>query len=260
MLDGQGADEILGGYDGYPGQRIHSLLDEKNFLEAYKFMSSWSELSGSSRLEAVMRLVADCADGKIYQMLRKFYGKNPRPSWVRTNILREAGVCLGYPVHKPVAKILGRRMMSTLAASIDGGGMARLLRHGDRNSMRFSVESRLPFLTLPLADFTLSLPESYLVSMQGMSKSLLRGAMHGILPNQILERTDKVGFATPEKDWLLSISSKLREWLSEDLSLPFLNQQQLLKEFDLIVEGKLPYSLQVWRWVNFFRWYKDLER
>lgn len=259
-LDGQGADEILGGYDGFPGQRIHSLLDDGKLIDAYRFISSWSKITGSSNFEAINRTIAEYSDGKIYQILRKLYGKNPKPKWINSNLLREAGVSLIYPERHQVREVLGRRMMSKLASSIDGGGLARLLRHGDRNSMRFSVESRLPFLTLPLANFTFSLPESYLVSTQGISKSLLREAMRGIVPDKILNRTDKIGFATPEKDWLLGISSNLREWLSEDLHLPFLNQSQLLKEFDQVVKGKLPYSPQVWRWLNFCKWYENINK
>ncbi len=258
-LDGQGADEILGGYDGYPGQRIHSLLDEKRYIDAYNFLSSWSRFTGSSRWNAIKRTIADCTHGEVYQMLRQLHSASPQPSWIRTDLLRDVGVQLAYPANRSPLNIPGRRMMEKLSSAIVAGGLARLLRHGDRNSMRFSIESRLPFLTLPLADFSLGLPEEYLVSMQGVSKSLLRSAMRGIVPDEILNRTDKVGFATPERDWLLSISGSLREWLMEDLHLPFLDQSKLLNEFDQIIAGKLPFSWQVWRWLNFYQWYKGLQ-
>ncbi len=39
-LDGQGADELLAGYHGYPGQRVHSLLDQGFWSEAAGFFSS----------------------------------------------------------------------------------------------------------------------------------------------------------------------------------------------------------------------------
>jgi len=192
-------------------------------------------------------------------MLRQLHSASPQPSWIRADLLRDVGVQLAYPANRSPLNIPGRRMMEKLSSAIVAGGLARLLRHGDRNSMRFSIESRLPFLTLPLADFSLGLPEEYLVSMQGVSKSLLRSAMRGIVPDEILNRTDKVGFATPERDWLLSISGSLREWLMEDLHLPFLDQSKLLNEFDQIIAGKLPFSWQVWRWLNFYQWYKGLQ-
>ena len=147
-------------------------------------------------------------------------------------------------------------MVSFMANSLTNRGLGSLLRHGDRNSMRFSVESRVPFLTTDFADFTLSLPENYLVSDKGQTKFLFREAMRGIVPDAILDRNDKVGFATPEKEIILNMKKNIREWLNVDLGLPFLNQDLILKEFDLVLSGNKKFSWQIWRWVNFFRWYQ----
>jgi asparagine synthase (glutamine-hydrolysing) len=152
----------------------------------------------------------------------------------------------------------GRRMMCSLASSMRQRGLPALLRHADRNSMRFSIESRVPFLTHQLADFALGLPEEYLVSLQGESKHLLRAAMRGIVPDEVLDRRDKIGFATPEKEWLLGIADTIRGWLVEDVGLPFLDQNKLLDSFDEVVAGRRAYTWQVWRWINFIRWYKGL--
>jgi asparagine synthase (glutamine-hydrolysing) len=51
------------------------------------------------------------------------------------------------------------------------------------------------------------------------------------------------------------MSETIRGWLRMDLNLPFLNQAEILKEFDLIATGRKPFSWQVWRWINFSRWY-----
>ena len=121
--------------------------------------------------------------------------------------------------------------------------------------MRFSVESRVPFLTLDLVELLLSLPETYLISRAGETKSVFRAAMRGIVPDDILDRRDKIGFVTPEQDWLLPMADTVRLWLSEDLQIPFLNQAEVLREFELIIAGKKAFSWQVWRWINFCRWY-----
>ena len=124
--------------------------------------------------------------------------------------------------------------------------------------MRFSVESRVPFLTCEMADFLLSLPEAYLISPEGETKHIFRTAMRGIVPDDVLDRRDKIGFETPEKEWLLGMGETIRGWLRVDLNLPFFNQAEVLKEFDLIAAGKKPFSWQVWRWINFSRWYSHL--
>jgi asparagine synthase (glutamine-hydrolysing) len=133
-------------------------------------------------------------------------------------------------------------------------GLPGLLRHGDRNSMRFSVESRVPFLTLDQVEFALSLPEHYLVSQEGETKHVFRRAMQGIVPDEILLRKDKIGFEPPEKEWLISIADQAREWLSEDMKIPFIRRGALLAEFEDVIAGRRPFSWQVWRWINFYRW------
>ena len=70
--------------------------------------------------------------------------------------------------------------------------------------MCWSVESRVPFLTTELAEFSLSVPEDYLVSSRGVTKSLLREAISDFVPAEIVQRGDKIGFETPERDLLLA--------------------------------------------------------
>ena len=169
--------------------------------------------------------------------------------------LLERGIIRGYPRQRPHRSDSGRRVVAELALSLTRRGLPALLRHGDRNSMRFSVESRVPFLTLDMVNLLLTLPESYLISPKGETKHVFRAAMRGIVPDDVLDRRDKIGFATPEQFWLFSIADTVRGWLREDLGLEFLNQAQVLHEFDLIIAGKKPFSWQVWRWINFCRWY-----
>src|SRR5690606_7266642 len=63
-LDGQGADEMLAGYSGYPGQRMHSLIDDGRFGEAWGFLKNWSRWPGRSRIVAIKRLVAEMVQGR----------------------------------------------------------------------------------------------------------------------------------------------------------------------------------------------------
>lgn len=121
--------------------------------------------------------------------------------------------------------------------------------------MRFSIESRVPFLTVPMAELALSLPENYLISDAGQTKHVFREAMRGIVPDAILDRRDKIGFATPEKEWLFAMAPTIRNWLTESAAIPMLNSTALLAEFDAIIAGNKPFSWQLWRWVNFVRWY-----
>lgn len=254
-LDGQGADELCGGYVGYPGPRIRSLLDEGHWGQAADFLHAWGQWGGRRPMDGLKAAVAEFTGDRAYQLLRRINGAQVLPSWLDGNLLREAGVTPRFPRPRPDVTAPGRRMCAELARSLHGVGLPGLLRHGDRNSMRFSIESRVPFLTTALADFLLTLPEEYLVAPNGETKHLLRRAMRGLVPDEVLNRRDKIGFATPERDWLMKMAPQVREWLREPLNLPFLRQDEMLKAFDQVVSGKRPFNWQVWRWINFTRWH-----
>lgn len=254
-LDGQGADEMLAGYNGYPGQRIRSLVEKGQFAEAAHFLSDWAKWPGRSRREGAKRAVAEMTQGSLYDTLRRFNGMTDMPSWMSSGPLEERNIIQRYPRLRSAQEAKGRRVVAELALSLTQRGLPALLRHGDRNSMRFSVESRVPFLTVGMVELLLSLPEEYLISTKGETKHVFRAAMRGIVPDDVLNRRDKIGFATPEQEWLLSMVETVRGWLKVDLGLPFFDQSEVLKEFDLIVSGKKPFSWQVWRWINFSRWY-----
>lgn len=255
-LDGQGADEMLAGYDGYPGRRMRSLLETGHWIETVRFLNNWSKWPDRSRLQGFKLTIAEMTDGALYQTLRRLSGRAPLPPWINGDVLVEGGVSLRHPRQRPELDVRGRRVMAELAHSLTKRGLASLLRHGDRNSMRFSVESRVPFLTLEQAELLLSLPEHYLISRKGETKSVFRAAMRGIVPDAILDRKDKIGFQTPEQLWLTSMAGTVREWLRADIGLPFLDQAEILREFEDIISGRKAFSWQVWRWINFIRWHQ----
>lgn len=254
-LDGQGADELLAGYQGFPSKRVHSLLDHGSLLQAASFLRHWSQWPGRSLTLGIKAAVAEYVDGPTYQTLRSLAGERTRPHWLDIGQFEEQGAVIGFPRQRPPIKLRGRRLMSELALCATRRGLPALLRHADRNSMRFSVESRVPFLTTRLAEFLFSLPEHYLISPHGETKHIFRAAMRGIVPNVILDRRDKIGFATPEHGWLTSLAGQSRQWLTEDLGISFLRQDRIVSEFDAILAGKKPFSYQAWRWINFCRWY-----
>lgn len=254
-LDGQGADEMLAGYSGYPGQRARSLIERREFGQAAQFLYQWSKWPGRGFRLGLGSTLGQFTSGKLNDFLHSLNGKSNAPAWLNTHVLSDAGVHCENSRRRCPIDLEGRRLTAELAASLHHRGLQHLLRHGDRNSMRFSIESRVPFLTTELSEFLLTLPESYLISDRGETKHIFRAAMRGIVPDEVLDRRDKVGFETPEKDFILSNAGVIRDWLDEDLGLPFLLKSKVIEEFDSIVRGRVKFTSQVWRWVNFYRWY-----
>jgi asparagine synthase (glutamine-hydrolysing) len=75
-----------------------------------------------------------------------------------------------------------------------------LLRDTDCVSMARSLEVRVPFLDTPLVEFVSALPDEARIE-PGVSKGLLRAALAGMMPPEILDQKKRT-FTLPWEDWL----------------------------------------------------------
>ncbi|MFK5950632.1 MAG: asparagine synthase-related protein [Methylococcales bacterium] len=203
----------------------------------------------------MLRLSSELLPQPLHALGRRLVGRNVLKPWLKVDELQLAGVRLEpYGVTSGGPDGRGRRLAELERSLLTDGGLAHLLRHGDRNSMRWSVESRVPFLTTELAELALSLPEHYLVSDEGETKSVFRAAMRGIVPDAVLDRRDKVGFETPELRWLNSDQLDLDEILEPAAELKFFDMDQLKREVREVLSGEVPFSWQAWRIINYCKW------
>lgn len=181
LLDGQGADEQLGGYLAYYGLYLRQLFyhQTKNYANEYAAFAKY-------HYEAypAMNLLQE-------ETFRMKAGR-----W-RRKVLGQA-----MPVEKNALKNAFKRDMLN-------GGLKHLLRYADRNSMAHSREVRLPFLSHHLVEFVFSLPD-HLVLHEGWTKYVMRKAMEKDLPAEITWRVDKTGYETPEQIWLSTGEIKAR--------------------------------------------------
>jgi asparagine synthase (glutamine-hydrolysing) len=95
----------------------------------------------------------------------------------------------------------------SLKLSLTQGRLANYLRYADRNSMAHSREVRQPFLSHILVEFMFSLPAHFKIN-SGWTKYLIRQAMAGVVPQSVLQRTDKIGFNVPQSRWMNSPALK----------------------------------------------------
>jgi asparagine synthase (glutamine-hydrolysing) len=237
MLDGQGADEMLAGYPQHRSARLASLVRRGRLLAAHRLASGrlhdWTQ--------AAKRLLPGVASRWLYRCIA--------PSWLNASWFKARGVRID--ALAPTA-----RLHDELRQTLTLTSLPMLLRYEDRNSMASSIESRVPFLTPALAEFLLSLPEQFLLGDDGTSKNVFRAAMRGIVPDVILDRRDKIGFATPEERWLKT----LRPWIDTTLtsdrarSIPALNVDAMQHDWKAVLDGRARFDFRIWRWVNLIRW------
>ena len=119
------------------------------------------------------------------------------PTWLDTAWFVERGVAL-HPHERDLAAGFDESVEKAIATT----SLPALLRYEDRNSMTHSIESRVPYLTAELAELAARLPLQYLIGSDGTTKRVLRDALAGYVPSEVLARRDKVAFAVPEREWL----------------------------------------------------------
>jgi asparagine synthase (glutamine-hydrolysing) len=255
MLDGQGADEILGGYTHYVGAKLASLLRQHRWADATHLLNACRQREQLG----MYRALAFCADFMIppafQSVLRRFAGRELFPSWLNRDWFGQHQVGAQFMNYTGASDVLrcslARSVRETLPA---------LLRYEDRNSMAFSVESRVPFLVPDLVEFLGQLPEDYLISRDGTSKAVFREAMRGIVPQVTLERRDKIGYATPEKRWLKLLDNWVCKALSSEVahSIPCLALGEAQREWSSVREGRARFDSRIWRWLDLIRWTGEL--
>lgn len=251
MLDGQGADEQLAGYHGFFGARLGSLLRRGRLGTFIKELPHFRRRHGISTVRAFLLAFNYLLDGPVRHFLRRLLGKTSTTSpWL--NLTR-----LGARPQSPF-EVVGARHRSVAEMAywqVTRTNLPTLLRYEDRDSMAFSIESRVPFLDYRLVEFCLELEDDLRIR-NAVTKVVLRDAMTGILPDSIRDRSDKIGFATPESVWATQMNpAEFRQNLETAIqsSHGILNSE-ILEIFDQMTSGQRPYDTSVWRALCFGRW------
>lgn len=260
ILDGQGGDEVFGGYFGYLEFRLRSLISSGKVSEAVELVRMWSRYPRHNVIQGLMGLLGTYVGGKSRVVANNILGRSNVPEWAVKRNLDEFGIsteplqAYGYPLQGTVG---GRELAKRLSMALFSGEMVNLLRHSDRSSMRWSVESRVPYLDVEVVSLAQSLPEEYLLSPSGETKSILRHAAMDLLPTEVLFRRDKVGFEAPDLQWLRQISP-LAPALTEGLEkIPWIDKRLVDRQLQDVLDGKVGYSNFFWRLVNLSKWHRN---
>lgn len=246
VLNGQGADEQLAGYGGNDAPLYSGLLKQFHLLRLAKESLSYKKRNNNWPKGFWLQAISNNAPWTQLLIPKRNISNTDVPSWLKKVRLVPLGQ--EYKITSLREGLIRQTMVSSLPA---------LLRYEDRNSMAWSVESRVPFMDYRLAEFTLNLPEQ-LVYREGTRKYILREAMKNTLPSEIYQRRDKMGFVTPEEVWFKGTA---KGWFEENfkyagLHFPNIFNTHIETLNGQFQKGEVPFSFSLWRTFSIVEWLK----
>lgn len=252
LLNGHGGDELLGGY--YPhfealfasylsSGKLGRLLDELKAFHGRQ--NGYRQVS----LANVLRLlISHHAPEGIRGILPRVAPKFLDREFVDRNKGNE------YRYEVPEGDILKRVLYESLFISPIPG----MLHFDDRNSMAFSIESRVPFLDYRLVEFAFSIPTP-LVIKNGLNKYVLRKSMESIIPSGISSRCQKKGFQSAAPLWFREQQRDFVLDLFASLSFKergYFHVQGVLRDFERHCKSGVDISERLWSWICLELWFR----
>ena len=194
LLDGQGADETLAGYSKYIPWYLQEVLKvtPKKLFSELKFFRK-NNISFDWGLK---NYIATYFPLQVPGALRRKEKQKIKNHPHINNDFKKT-----FFDEQSIYKPLVLKLNDILYFNTYQFGLEELLRVADRNSMAHGREIRLPFLNYELAIFINSLPANFKMR-EGFTKWILRKIMDNKLPNEIVWRTDKIGYEPPQKVWM----------------------------------------------------------
>ena len=250
LLDGQGGDELLAGYPpSFYFLFSQSLKRAKIWhliKEIHRFRKNHAHLTN----QFTMKILAAILPTLIKPMAHKWLKRSSE--WAEEGFKNK---CFRrFPRLVKLDNDLNNHLYQIFRYTTLPG----LLHYEDRNSMAFSIETRLPFLDYRLVEYLFSLPSEQKIN-EGVTKVILRDSMKGVLPGEITNRMDKMGFVTPEDIWFGTI---LRDKINQIISSKsfaergYFNTARVKNAFNQHCEGRKNISSTIWRWVNLELWFR----
>ena len=212
LLDGQGADELFAGYSHLNDIYYNELVTKIRLVTLLKEIGS----GGNSYNKLKNWILSDVRfiTQSLPSVLSRFLYEQSvfELRYIRSDFKNDYRNRFG-KLHFP----FGTDLNKVLKRFSSGEKLQAMLRLEDRMSMNFSVESRTPFADdVDLIEYGLSLPSKFKIR-EGTSKFIFREAGKHVLPREIYNRKDKIGFQTPEQSWLKQLHEKLPDLLNDNI-------------------------------------------
>jgi asparagine synthase (glutamine-hydrolysing) len=254
VLSGQGGDELFGGYPDYYFSYWKELVLNNQFsqltneLKCFEHHPSIVNFSGKKLGKDVLKKILPA---QFYFSLAAAF--TDELQYLNKDFLNN--------YKERISKLSWeeKTLNGKLLYDLDNHLLKKYLKCEDRCSMFHSVESRTPFSDdLWLIEFAMNLPSVYKIK-NSHQKYILRKALKDVLPEQIVNRKDKMGYVTPNQKWIGSIKEAVRPLFDNPELKNYLNINKIQKDYNQLFSdmggadnGRLFKFISFAVWVNLY--------
>lgn len=247
ILDGQGSDEALAGYEYIPGLYYKTLFTHLKWGRLAKEIVQYAKLHKSWRHVKHMAffLLPSRMRTKVRVMQRGYID----PEFVakhKDSVIAD--------------KLYGANTMTEMLVAHFEYKLEHLNKWGDRDTMAFGVEGRSPFLDKDLVEYSIALRDELKIK-GGYTKFILREVMKGIMPEKVRLRVDKRGFSVPMDEWYRTEGfQKLVKEILESESFAkrgYFKPEEAKKLYERHLRGEVNVAKDIWKWINLEMWFRE---
>jgi len=266
VLGGQGGDEIFGGYARYLVAyfeqcikgALEGTLNNGNYVVSYE--SIIPNLQTLLQYKPMLREF--WADGLFDERGHRYWRLINRANTMNGIINEEAiDSAASFTDFKKIfwGNNVGKEAYLDSMTHFDFKTLLpALLQVEDRMSMAHGVEARVPFLDHPLIEFAATVPAD-IKFKNGELKRLLKHSFRDHLPNDILDRKDKMGFPVPLNLWLKN-GGRARDYIGDVLGSQKARSRDYLASgmsIDKVLDSQSIYGRNLWALLSLELWHQQ---
>ncbi len=262
ILGGQGGDEMFGGYArylvAYLEQAIKGSIFESNEEEEH-IVTLRSILPNLPSLKQYLPMIKSFWKDETFESMdRRYYNLINRmgatknylhPDFFSAMCEKEIFTKFATHFNHPETKSYYNKMTQFDLT----GSLPALLQVEDRVSMSVSIESRVPLLDRRIIDLISRMPAS-MKFKGGELKYLLKKTIGEILPPEILNRKDKMGFPVPLHIWS---KNHARDFILDTFLSRKSKERNILDTnyIEKLINSEQPFGRGLWGLLSLELWY-----
>lgn len=259
LLDGQGADEILGGYLYFYNAKLRELLRQNTWMARIKairliflFCLTWPDECHDLQDKVLKKVLGTKGPEILNMLIKKRKTQMRQNEWMKyrksfRNINRQNEMKADATIVNEVDKELNISLQYLM--------LPRILHDVDRNSMARSLEVRLPFLDYRLVEFSYTLSDQDKI-YGNRTKYIMRKTCRQYLSDKVCNRKGKMGLPAPFDKWLRDkrFQAEIKQYLDAFKERNIVDCHSLEQCYQAHLSGKENWEHHLFRVMSLEMW------